>query len=164
MGGGSARGRFRLGANGVNNPVTATPSLQDTIGANIGALISRRNPKLSDETLMKLPHLRKHREYIRTMDYSSNINLGPKDYNSFRVSVHSKNGVEDVSNGGHENSRVDYNSTDGNGRTANIQNLAAPERSGHGRGRSGQCPIAGNGPLSGNLNKRNKKVSEANKG
>eukprot|EP00485_Elphidium_margaritaceum_P001338 CAMPEP_0202701140 /NCGR_PEP_ID=MMETSP1385-20130828/14246_1 /ASSEMBLY_ACC=CAM_ASM_000861 /TAXON_ID=933848 /ORGANISM="Elphidium margaritaceum" /LENGTH=811 /DNA_ID=CAMNT_0049358491 /DNA_START=248 /DNA_END=2683 /DNA_ORIENTATION=- len=53
---------------------------------DVGATFVRRNPKLSDETLMKLPHLRKHREYIRSID----LNMGPRDYNSFRVSVNSK--------------------------------------------------------------------------
>lgn len=69
----------------------------------------RRSIKLNDESLMKLPHLRyvciyvsilylyvciyiymyvcrKHREYLKTID----INLGPKDYNSYRVSVNSQ--------------------------------------------------------------------------
>ncbi|ETO26250.1 hypothetical protein RFI_10885 [Reticulomyxa filosa] len=36
--------------------------------------------RLSEETMMKLPHLRKHKEYIKTID----IGNGPRDYNAFR--------------------------------------------------------------------------------
>ena len=30
---------------------------------------------------MKLPHLRKHKDYIRSIE----INMGPKDYNAYRM-------------------------------------------------------------------------------
>jgi len=36
--------------------------------------------RLSEETLMKLPHLRKHREHIKSIDIGS----GPRNYNAFR--------------------------------------------------------------------------------
>ncbi len=67
--------RYRIDNNNTNN-------IKQTAENNI---IIRRNPKLSDETLMKLPHLRKHRDYIRQMDTA----MGPKDYYSYRVSVNS---------------------------------------------------------------------------
>merc|ERR1712154_509015 len=97
-------------------PATCTPTNDENVANDIGSTVIRRNPKLSDETLMKLPHLRKHREYIRTID----VNMGPKDYNSFRVSVNSKNAnSEDIEIGSGPQQNIN------NGRTANIQNLNA---------------------------------------
>eukprot|EP01083_Nonionella_stella_P089910 251116_1 len=88
--------RYRIGGsnnNNNNNNKVVTPS-------NNNNIIIRRNPKLSDETLMKLPHLRKHRDYIRQMDTA----MGPKDYNSYRVSVNSKqNNSGDADEGNNNN-------------------------------------------------------------
>ena len=134
-----AAGQRKLGLT-TSNPDGVSEELRSTIEANIGALISRRNPKLSDETLMKLPHLRKHREYIRTIDAT----MGPRDYNSYRVSVHSQDGNGNAHNGVHNDGNNNGNmmrrhrggshcvsendNVDGNGRTANIQNLSAKPR------------------------------------
>merc|ERR1712244_37774 len=130
--------RYRLGQNAMamnKNPMTTTATTEPgNVGNDIGSTVIRRNPKLSDETLMKLPHLRKHREYIRTID----VNMGPKDYNSYRVSVNSK----------------DNDDTDNNGRTANIQNLSA-------KGNLNR----NSGNLNANLNrKKNKRMSACEKG
>merc|ERR1712154_433887 len=128
--------RYRI--NNINT-VTAVPTIAETT-------IIRRNPKLSDETLMKLPHLRKHREYIRTID----VNMGPKDYNSFRVSVNSKNAnSEDIEIGSGPQQNIN------NGRTANIQNLNAKN--------VGNLNASNN--LNANLNrKKNKRMSVCEKG
>eukprot|EP01084_Bolivina_argentea_P238155 400114_1 len=137
--------RYRLEVNNgpgahVNAPGGGEKAHHNNDNA-IGTTVIRRNPKLSDETLMKLPHLRKHREYIRTID----VNMGPKDYNSYRVSVNSKNNGEQNDGLG-----------DNNGRTANIQNLNAKNARG-----------GASAHLNGNLNqnrKKNKRMSACEKG
>lgn len=133
--------RYRMGASSMNAKVlNGNSGASAHVSAGAGdepTTVIRRNPKLSDETLMKLPHLRKHRDYIRTID----VSMGPKDYNSYRVSVNSKN-----------NNSGDENDGGNNGRTANIQNLNAKNT----------------GNLNANLNagnkRKNKRMSACEKG
>ena len=150
--------RYRLGINGNNmNKLHQQQSNsiknEGETGGNgngnmeIGTTVIRRNPKLSDETLMKLPHLRKHREYIRTID----VNMGPKDYNSYRVSVNSKN------NTGSDDDNSDNNNNCG--RTANIQNLNAKQPSNNSNNNNGDLNANNN-----NNRKKNKRMSACEKG
>jgi len=60
--------------------------------------IRTKNSKLSDETMMKLPHLRKHIPYIKSID----TNMGPKDYNQYRVSAR----VANMNNNHNNSSKV----------------------------------------------------------
>lgn len=81
----SRRGR---NLNGTNGPNSGNAARKDQNGDNAGndgqkrREPVRKNGKLSEESLRKLPHLRKHIGYIKSID----MNLGPKDYNQFRLS------------------------------------------------------------------------------
>eukprot|EP00484_Ammonia_sp_Unknown_P019274 CAMPEP_0197037628 /NCGR_PEP_ID=MMETSP1384-20130603/14775_1 /TAXON_ID=29189 /ORGANISM="Ammonia sp." /LENGTH=842 /DNA_ID=CAMNT_0042467951 /DNA_START=171 /DNA_END=2699 /DNA_ORIENTATION=- len=157
--------RYRLGG----NPLTGH---EVNVEGDVGATVIRRNPKLSDETLMKLPHLRRHRDYIRSV---MDTNMGPKDYNSFRVSVNTKNkdgaeedehshsqhnhGNEKAQHHQHHQQQQHVHARQSNnpmpganaGRTANIQNLNAnlnhASNAGNGRKKSKRMSACEKGDL-----------------
>ncbi|ETO34866.1 hypothetical protein RFI_02221 [Reticulomyxa filosa] len=82
--------------------------------------------RLSEETMMKLPHLRKHKEYIKTIDIGS----GPRDYNAFREildvnhnqKTKGKGSNDDSNNNSNSNSNNNNNNSNNNNNNNNNNN------------------------------------------